>query len=522
MRIVLLLTCLNLALWGQSSYVRISVPLTQIASDGQGVVLFTGTVLDLPSDADPFIAMNLEWRSTIPVPANAVQMSIQYDRRNSVWTPLSQDEHTGNGETRFFSNMQFLDPETREVNIRVAVDNYWREGFQDTLIVHLFDPGPTPYQEDAHHHPANERSDECTCPPPTLTNRAQWCPDGSCLPHPSPEPVFPSHLIIHHSAGSNNSSDWAAVVRSIWNFHVNGNGWSDIGYNWLVDPNGVVYIGRGDNILGAHFCGKNANTLGTCVMGDFTTVVPTEHALASLADLYAWKACTEDIDPLGSSFHPASANIIPNVSGHRQSCSTSCPGDAFFPTLQQVRERIAQVINSCDCTLLPPEQVETTVHTNVVHISWDKLETGGAVVYRILRKGESDLDFITLVETGATFYDDSSVLPGQEYLYQIQTIDGNCLSNPSTSVSATIPDEWLTVMPTLVNEDVRIDIRNGTAYPVRMTLTAVDGRQVWAVELGKPTRELTYNIHMSPFPAGYYILRLDHGSISRTVRLVKY
>jgi hypothetical protein len=36
-----------------------------------------------------------------------------------------------------------------------------------------------------------------------------------------------SHLIVHHSAGTNSASDWAAIVRAIWDFHVNGNGWGD-------------------------------------------------------------------------------------------------------------------------------------------------------------------------------------------------------------------------------------------------------------------------------------------------------
>lgn len=519
MNIVVLLTCMNMALWGQSSYVRMSVPLTQIALDDQGFVLFTGAVLDLPSGADPFIAMNLEWRSTTPVPGNAVQVSIQDDRRNSVWTPLSRDEHTGNGETRFFSNMQFLDPETRVVNIRVAVDRSWEESFQDTLIVHLFDPGPTPYKQDANHPPVDERSDECTCPPPALTSRTQWCPDGSCLPHPSPEPVFPSHLIIHHSAGSNNSSDWAAVVRSIWNFHVNGNGWSDIGYNWLVDPNGVVYIGRGDNILGAHFCGKNSNTLGTCMMGDFTSVTPTENALSSLASLYAWKACVEDIDPKGTSFHPASAAIIPNVSGHRQSCNTSCPGDAFFPMLPQVRDQIAEVIQQCDCDLPVPEGLVVEAMANQVRLTWSTV--AGATGYLLERKGPDDVDFMLLANVGNTVYLDLTVQPGQTYAYRVRANDGICISNPSGPVAIDVADDWFLIQPTLVTHQVNVNIRNRSAFPVRMRIYSMEGRQVWAGEFGKSSIDFFHSLAMTDFPAGVYILVVQNGDIEETVRLVK-
>ncbi|MFN7929681.1 MAG: hypothetical protein U0Y68_17395 [Blastocatellia bacterium] len=52
------------------------------------------------------------------------------------------------------------------------------------------------------------------------------------------------HLLVHHTANANTATDWAAVVRAIWSFHIFTNGWSDIGYNYLIDPN-VIYEGAG-------------------------------------------------------------------------------------------------------------------------------------------------------------------------------------------------------------------------------------------------------------------------------------
>lgn len=508
-----------LPMWGQSSYTRLHVPVKDMQLDNPEQVSYWGTATELPVGAVPFIAMNLEWRSSGPIPADVVRLWIRDDKSVDKWSVIQPDEHTGNGETRFFSTMHFLAPESRLFFIRVDVDRPWNEVFQDTLIVHLFDPGPTSPASSSSNEPAFIRGEECTCPPPVLSDRSQWCPDGTCLPHPAPEPVFPSHLIIHHSAGSNFSSDWAAVVRSIWNFHVNGNGWSDIGYNWLVDPNGVVYIGRGDNILGAHFCGKNTNTLGTCMMGDFTSVTPTANALASLADLYAWKACTEDIDPLGSSFHPASGGIIPNVSGHRQSCNTSCPGDAFFPLLPEVREQIAEVIQQCDCDFSVPEGLVGEVMASQVRLTWGAV--AGATGYLLERKGPDDVDFNLLANVGNTVYLDLTVQPGQTYAYRVRANDGICISNPSGQVAVEVSDDWFLIQPTLVTHQVNVNIRNRSAFPVQMGIYSVDGRQVWAGEFGKSSIDFFHAIAMTDFPAGVYILVVQNGDIQKTVRLVK-
>ena len=84
-------------------------------------------------------------------------------------------------------------------------------------------------------------------------------------------------MVVHHSAGANEARDWAAVMRSIWVLHVAGNGWNDIGYNFLIDPNGVIYEGRagGDGVIGAHFSGVNTGTMGVSMVGTFSSQAPT-------------------------------------------------------------------------------------------------------------------------------------------------------------------------------------------------------------------------------------------------------
>ena len=107
------------------------------------------------------------------------------------------------------------------------------------------------------------------CTQPAYQGRNDWCPSGNCPKSSNPSAINPTHIVVHHSAGQTSSSDFAAVVRSYWDYHVNSRGWADIGYNWLVDPNGVVYEGRGDRIRGAHSPCMNAIATGICFIGNY-------------------------------------------------------------------------------------------------------------------------------------------------------------------------------------------------------------------------------------------------------------
>jgi hypothetical protein len=94
-------------------------------------------------------------------------------------------------------------------------------------------------------------------PKPFVVSRDAWCTHADCDYTDGLEYHPVSHLIVHHTVSNNSSSDWPAVVRAIWNFHTYGRGWGDIGYNYLVDPNGVIYEGHngGDNVVGTHASG---------------------------------------------------------------------------------------------------------------------------------------------------------------------------------------------------------------------------------------------------------------------------
>ncbi len=188
-----------------------------------------------------------------------------------------------------------------------------------------------------------------------IQGRADWCPAPFVCPKTSsPTPTTPTHLIVHHTAGTNSATDWAAVMRAIWELHVKGNGWADIGYNFLIDPNGVAYEGRGDGVLGAHFSAVNTGTSGVSLIGTYTDRPPTSAALATLLDLLTAQAQRHGLDPNAQTLHAASRLELNVISGHRDaglspqaSGRTECPGLALYPILPALREEVCRRLPGC-------------------------------------------------------------------------------------------------------------------------------------------------------------------------------
>jgi hypothetical protein len=312
-------------------------------SAGKSEGLWISAPIALPDMGEaPFYMYALRWEGAELTPM------VRFSEDGIHWGKsrlLEKDGHfeeEGVSQTELYSTSA----ENRFLQIRVRLEGDEEEMIENVEI-YWCNPGKTKGEL----FPLSTmRSDTTPCPIPAVLTREEWCPAGNCFPDPTPQPTEVTHLIVHHSAGSNTSSDWAAVVRAIWDFHVNFNGWDDIGYNWLIDPNGAIYEGRGNDLQGAHFCGFNSFTAGICMLGTYTDVIPTGEARRSLVELLAWKCGDKDLNPLGVSFHPPSNKNLNTISGHRDGCSTECPGNAFYPVLEDIRQATSDYIQN-DCFL---------------------------------------------------------------------------------------------------------------------------------------------------------------------------
>ena len=71
-------------------------------------------------------------------------------------------------------------------------------------------------------------------------------------------------IIVHCSATREGENYTVDTIRS---WHVDGRGWSDIGYHFFIDLYGDIYKGRDIAKIGAHTKGQNRNSIGICYCG---------------------------------------------------------------------------------------------------------------------------------------------------------------------------------------------------------------------------------------------------------------
>ncbi len=478
----------------------------------------SGQPIDLPAELTdgPFVALSLSWPADHPgqwlvhlrLPAGEEQVMA-----------LRRDPHaTATG--RYVSSLAYAPSGVDAVWLQFVADDPAHS--EPPVMLRVYNPGhsqPGPWRP---HAPVEERN-ACPCPQPSYLDREGWCPGGSCPTDPTPVPTVVTHLIVHHSAGPNSSSDWAAVVRSIWDFHVNVNGWDDIGYNWLIDPNGVLYEGRGDGLLGAHFCGTNGGTMGVCMLGNFTDVVPQQAALTTLEQLLAWKSCDASLDPLGTAFHASSGLNLHRISGHRDGCTTECPGNAFYPLLPQLRQDVQNRIDG-DCSAAPqPPNAPTLLSATVIDphrvlLTWNDNadnETG----YRLERSASNNTSYSQLAALPANTvaFDDLTVSPSTGYYYRVRALGNGSMSDYSNEVFVFTgasadrearPAAVVELYPNPTTGVLHLQLHGVPAgEPVHLALFDAFQRQIFEeTQIGH-----SHQIDLSDLPAGLYSLRLAIG-----------
>ena len=90
------------------------------------------------------------------------------------------------------------------------------------------------------------------------------------------------YIIVHCSDTPKEMDIGADTIRR---WHVEENGWSDIGYHFVIKRDGTVENGRGQDDTGAHARGYNDKSIGICMVGGKPNANFTAAQWVSLEDL---------------------------------------------------------------------------------------------------------------------------------------------------------------------------------------------------------------------------------------------
>ncbi|WP_030172948.1 N-acetylmuramoyl-L-alanine amidase [Spirillospora albida] len=211
---------------------------------------------------------------------------------------------------------------------------------------------------------------DVTAPRPAIVPRATWGADETLVKEPPEYDTSVKAAFVHHTTSGNDytCAESAAVVRSLFLYHVQGQGWNDIGYNFLVDKCGTLYEGRAGGadrpVHGAHTYGFNTDTTGIALLGTHTAandpdlpgVAPTQASLNGAAKVAAWKLGLTGADPtarttLTSAAPDGTGGKYPfgqevefgTIAGHRDGFATACPGEQLYAKLPAIRTAAKQI-----------------------------------------------------------------------------------------------------------------------------------------------------------------------------------
>lgn len=120
--------------------------------------------------------------------------------------------------------------------------------------------------------------------------------------------------IIIHCSATPEGRDY--TVEQIRKWHVNGNGWQDIGYHFVIYRDGSVHEGRPIKQIGAHTFGHNDHSIGICYIGGCASDGKTPKDTRTPAQRTALKAL---VNRLRAEFPGAT------IHGHNEFANKACP-----------------------------------------------------------------------------------------------------------------------------------------------------------------------------------------------------
>ncbi|MBI3893755.1 MAG: N-acetylmuramoyl-L-alanine amidase [Candidatus Wallbacteria bacterium] len=281
----------------------------------------TGIFMSLPARAArPFSAVFPSWQAEVPE-STSLEVAFRFANGDTGpwtrWYPVQREADLELGAIyRFIQFRAILTSDNGDTTPRVsAVSLHFGIVNQDQPPI-----------------PAGRVVD---LPRPPVVSREQWGARPAKETYTQHVPVI---LTIHHTSSPTAASyNGPSTIRGIQNYHMDAptHNWIDIGYHFLVAPDGTIFQGRPELVSGAH-CIPNPGKIGICVIGDFqppSTEQPSDAQYAHLVDLVSHLAGKYGISPQG-------------IGGHRDWMTTDCPGQRLYDRLPEIRAEVGRRIDA--------------------------------------------------------------------------------------------------------------------------------------------------------------------------------
>lgn len=302
-----------------------------------------------------------------------------------------------------------------------------------------------------------------TCPGfPEIITRSQWCGGSASCSQVNtsytPTIINATHVVIHHGASPNTYTSGQAVVQSYYNYHVNTLGWTDIGYNYIVDKNGNFYQGRHNlnvttaDVRGAHAGSSNSTSIGINFPGNADVTIATTAQLDKVKHLLAWWFDYKGLSPITSaSFQTQDYGILvkPRICGHKDIGQTACPGNDLYARLPDIRTSVNQIITNCNSCAVPINLAASSISHNSAVLNWTA--STGAGSYTIQYKLSTSTTWTTTTST-TTSKSISGLNSSRSYQFKVMS---NC--NGATSSYS-----GLKTFTTLAPPQITLTMNNGT------------------------------------------------------------
>ena len=263
------------------------------------------------------------------MPDANVRLEVAVPALGGLWHEWKPAEVRRFADGRFWARYKFGPANRRPLRLRAVDSGIQAAHVFDLYDAELFIAGTGPDLETASAPSRNGRA-RVSSGAYVFVPRADW---GAQPPKEAYSEHAPDRFTMHHTAGRQPKTYDEALkeVQFIQDFHMNGRGWIDIGYHFLISPTGQVFQGRPEHVRGAHVLNHNTGNLGVSLMGNYHPPVSHEPTDGELKAFVA----------LGKRLVADYKMPIENIKAHRDLQSTDCPGDILYAALPELKEQIS-------------------------------------------------------------------------------------------------------------------------------------------------------------------------------------